>query len=164
MTHLNNKNDNNHHIATATTISVLAIVIILVSTSIVTPAAASPTTTTTTAAGNTTTTSSEPSSGIELSSQPIYRESAPPGSVTPINQTHIGATHTGNGTLTLPNSNQTINTISNGSAIVSFATPSAIAKTTIRAENDETATLTIYEIIQFSNPAEAPLGEAKALK
>jgi len=165
MTHLNNKSNNNHHIATATTISVLAIVIILVSTSIVTPAAASPTTTTTTAAeGNTTTTSSEPSSGIELSSQPIYRESAPPGSVTPINQTHIGATHTGNGTLTLPNSNQTINTISNGSAIVSFATPSAIAKTTIRAENGETATLTIYEIIQFSNPAEAPLGGGKGIK
>jgi len=163
MTHLNNKNNNNHHIATATTISVLAIVIILVSTSIVTPAAASATTTTTTA-GNTTTTSSGPSSGIELSSQPIYRESAPPGSVTPINQTHIGATHTGNGTLTLPNSNQTINTISNGSAIVSFATPSAIAKTTIRAENGETATLTIYEIIQFSNPAEAPLGGGKGIK
>jgi len=164
MTHLNNKNNNNHHIATATTICVLAIVIILVSTSIVTPAAASPTTTTTTTAGNTTTTSSEPSSGIELSSQPIYRESAPPGSVTPINQTHIGATHTGNGTLTLPDSNQTINTTSNGTAIASLATPSAIAKTTIRAENGETATLTIYEIIQFSNPAEAPLGGGKGIK
>ena len=113
MTHLNDKNNNNHPIATATTICVLAIVIILVSTSIVTPAAASPTTTTTTTAGNTTTTSSGPSSGIKLSSQPIYQESTPPGNVTPINQTHIGATHTGNGTLTLPNSNQTINTTSN---------------------------------------------------
>ena len=79
MTHLNNKNNNNHHIAaTATTISVLAIVIILVSTSIVTPAAASTTTTTTTASGNTTTTttSSALSSGIKLSSQPIYQEDA----------------------------------------------------------------------------------------
>ena len=109
-------------------------------------------------------TSTNTSSGIKLSPQPIYQESAPPGSVTPINQTHIGATHTGNGTLTLPNSNQTINTISNGSAIVSFATPSAIAKTTIRAENGETATLTIYEIIQFNNPAEAPLGGGKGIK
>jgi hypothetical protein len=161
MTHLNNKN-NNHHIATATTISVLAIVIILVSTSIVTPAAASPTTTTT--AGNTTTTSSGPSSGIKLSSQPIYQESTPPGRVTPINQTHISATHIGNGTLTLPNSNQTISTISNGTAIASLATPSAIAKTTIRAPNGETATITIYEIIQFSNPAEAPLGGGKGIK
>src|SRR5918994_4800848 len=142
MTQLNNKNNNNHPIATATTISVLAIVIILVSTSIVTPAAASPTTTTTTA-GNTTTTSSEPSSGIKLSSQPIYQESTPPGNVTPINQTHISATHIGNGTLTLPNSNQTINTTSNGTAIASLATPSAIAKTTNRAPNSETANINI---------------------
>ena len=100
MTHLNNKNNNNHPMAT--TISVLAIVIILVSASIVTPAAASPTTTTTTA-GNTTTTSSEPSSGIEISSQPIYQKQTPPANVIPINQTHVAATHSGNGTLTLPN-------------------------------------------------------------
>ena len=105
-----------------------------------------------------------PSSGIKLSSQPIYQESVPPGSVTPINQTHIAATHTGNGTLTLPNSNQTINVISNGTAIASLATPSAIAKTTIRAPNGETATITIYEIIQFSNPTEAPLGGGKGFK
>ena len=84
--------------------------------------------------------------------------------MTPINQTHIGATHTGNGTLTLPNSNQTISTTGNGTAIVSLATPSAIAKTTIRAPNGETATLTFYEIIQFSNPAEAPLGGGKGFK
>jgi hypothetical protein len=105
-----------------------------------------------------------PSLGIKLSPQPIYQESVPPGNVTPINQTHIAATHTGNGTLTLPNSNQTINVISNGTAIFSFATPSAIAKETIRAPNGETATLTFYEIIQFSNPTEAPLGGGKGIK
>jgi hypothetical protein len=104
------------------------------------------------------------SSGIKLSPQPIYQESVPPGSVTPINQTHIAATHTGNGTLTIPNSNQTINVISNGTAIASLATPSAIAKETIRAPNGETATITIYEIVQFSNPAEAPLGGGKGFK
>jgi len=162
LTHLNDKNNNN---PIATTISVLAIVIILVSTSIITTAAASPTTTTT-AAGNTTTTttSTEPSSGIKLSSQSIYQESVPPGDVTPINQTHIAVTHTGNGTLTLPNSNQTINVISNGTAIFSFATPSAIAKETIRAPNGEIVTTTFYEIIQFSNSAEAPLGGGKGIK
>jgi hypothetical protein len=122
------------------------------------------TTTITASAGNTTTSSAAPSSGIQLSSQPIYQESTPPGRVTPINQTHISATHIGNGTLTLPNSNQTINVISNGTAIASLATPSAIAKTTIRAPNGETATITIYEIIQFSNPAEAPLGGGKGFK
>jgi hypothetical protein len=103
-------------------------------------------------------------SGIQVSPEPVYREDAPPGIVTPINQTHISATHIGNGTLTLPNSNQTINTISNGTAIASLATPSAIAKTTITAPNGETATITIYEIIQFSNPTEAPLGGGKGIK
>jgi hypothetical protein len=122
------------------------------------------TTTTTASAGNTTTSSAAPSSGIKLSPQPIYQESTPPGKVTPINQTHISATHIGNGTLTLPNSNQTINVISNGTAIASLATPSAIAKTTITAPNGETATITIYEIIQFSNPTEAPLGGGKGIK
>jgi hypothetical protein len=112
----------------------------------------------------TATTTTNTSSGIKLSPQPIYQESVPPGSVTPINQTHIAATHTGNGTITLPNSNQTINVISNGTAIASLATPSAIAKETIRAPNGETADLTFYEIIQFSNPAEAPLGGGKGIK
>lgn len=112
----------------------------------------------------TATTTTNTSSGIKLSPQPIYQESTPPGRVTPINQTHISATHTGNGTLTLPNSNQTISTISNGTAIASLATPSAIAKTTITAPNGETATITIYEIIQFSNPTEAPLGGGKGIK
>ncbi len=122
------------------------------------------TTSITASAGNTTTSSAGPSSGIQLSPQPIYQERVPPGSVTPINQTHIAVTHTGNGTLTLPNSNQTINVISNGSAIASLAIPSAIAKETIRAPNGETATITFYEIIQFSNPAEAPLGGGKGFK
>jgi hypothetical protein len=122
------------------------------------------TTTITASAGTTTTSSAAPPSEIKLSPQPIYQESTPPGNVIPINQTHIAATHTGNGTLTLPNSNQTINVISNGTAIASLATPSAIAKTTIRAPNGETATITIYEIIQFSNPAEAPLGGGKGFK
>src|ERR687897_2804983 len=122
------------------------------------------TTAITASAGNTTISSAAAPSGIKLSPQPIYQESVPPGIVTPINQTHIVVTHTGNGTLTLPNSNQTINVISNGTAIASLATPSAIAKTTIRAPNGETATLTFYEIIQFSNPAEAPLGGGKGIK
>src|SRR5262245_17236222 len=113
MSFLNNENNNNNYtIATATTIAVLAI--ILVSTSIVTPAAATTTMTTTTSPeGNKTSSAAPLLSGIKLSSQPIYQESTPPGKVTLINQTHIGATHVGNGTLTLPNSNQTISTTSN---------------------------------------------------
>jgi hypothetical protein len=157
LTHVINKNNNNNHpiATTTTTISVLVIVIILVSTSIVTPAAASPTTTTTTVA-NITTTSSEPSSGVEVSSQPIYQKHTPPANVIPINQTHVAATHSGNGTLTLPNSTQTIKTtVINGTAIVSLATSSALIKETIRAENGETVTVTAFGIYQFNNPAAA---------
>jgi hypothetical protein len=110
-----------------------------------------------------TTAASSSSSGIELSEQPVYQERSPPGSLTSINQTHISATHSGNGTLTLPNSTQTINTTSNGTAIVSLATSSAYAKSTIRAANGETATITIYEIVQFDNPAAAPQGGGKGI-
>jgi hypothetical protein len=144
MYHLNKNNNSNNHLIAAT---IFTLAIITMS-SIGAPASATPVS----------------PSGIKLSPQPIYQESTPPGKVTPINQTHIAATHTGNGTLTLPNSNQTINTISNGTAIASLATPSAIAKTTIRAANGETATITIYEIIQFNNPAQAPLGGGKGIK
>jgi hypothetical protein len=144
MYHLNKNNNSNNHLIAAT---IFTLAIITMS-SIGAPAAA---------------TLVSPS-GIKLSPQPIYQERVPPGSVTPINQTHIAVTHTGNGTLTLPNSNQTIDVISNGSAIASLATPSAIAKETIRAPNGETVTITFYEIIQFSNPTEAPLGGGKGIK
>jgi hypothetical protein len=151
MYHLNKNNNSNNHLIAAT---IFTLAIITMS-SIGAPAAATP------AAAAATPVSP---SGIKLSPQPIYQERVPPGSVTPINQTHIAVTHTGNGTLTLPNSNQTINVISNGSAIASLATPSAIAKETIRAPNGETVTITFYEIIQFSNPTEAPLGGGKGIK
>lgn len=147
------KNIRNNSIVTAATIFTLAIILTTASNMATAPVAATTTTTT----SNTTTSSS----GIKLSPHPIYQERAPPGSVTPINQTHISATHSGNGTLTLPNSTQTINTSSNGTAIVSFATSSAYAKSTIRAPNGETVTATIYEIVQFDNPAAAPLGGGK---
>jgi predicted PurR-regulated permease PerM len=140
MRYLDNK-INNSPIA-ATTIFLLVIAIIFgASTSIATTAVAA---TTTTSNNTTTTAATSLSSGIVLSPQPIYQERAPPGSLTPINQTHISATHSGNGTLTLPDSTQTIDTTSNGRAILSFATSSAYAKSTIRAANGETATLTVY--------------------
>jgi hypothetical protein len=166
MTNLNNKN-NNHSIAIATTISVLAIVIILVSIRIVVPAAATAATTTTAPpAGNTTTSSSSigPSSGIKLSSQPVYQKHSPPGNIIPINQTYIGATHSGNGTLTLPNSTQSIKfTTINGTALISLATSSVQIKETLRAENGETVNVTGYEIIHFNNPAAAPLSGGRSI-
>jgi hypothetical protein len=167
----NNNNRHHHLIAAATTTIILLAIAIMVgaSTSITTTTPVAATTTTATAtttnSNNTTTTAatSSLSSGIVLSPQPIYQERAPPGSVTPINQTHGILTFSGNGTLTLPNTTQTINTTSNGTAILSFMTSSAYAKSTIRAANGETATLTIYEIVQFSNPAAAPQGGGKGI-
>ena len=157
MWQLNNKNKNHYFIA-ATTISILAIAIIMVpSTSLVTQAAAQQTTTTTTAGGNTTS-SGPSSSGIKLSSQPIYQERSPPGNITPINQTHGVFTFTGNGTLTLPNSTQTINTTHNGTAFISFTTSSGYGREIIRTQDGETVNATLYEIVQ-SNPATPEVGK-----
>jgi hypothetical protein len=99
-------------------------------------------------------TTSSPS-GIKLSPQPIYQESSPPGNITPINQTHGILTFTGSGMLTLPNTTQTINTTHNGTAIISFTTSSGYGRETIRTQAGETVTATVYEIVQFNNPAAA---------
>ncbi|MDQ3887996.1 MAG: hypothetical protein M3251_01850 [Thermoproteota archaeon] len=100
--------------------------------------------------GNNTTNTS--SSGIELSSQPVYQEQARTVSQTPINQTHITTTFSGTGILTIPNNDtEAINTTSNGSTFFSFVTQSAQGKETIRTEDgSETATATFYEIVQFN--------------
>jgi hypothetical protein len=173
MTYLSNKNNNSHYVETAVTatavpVITLVMMIIITSTSIVTPVVAQQTTATTIKAvggGNTTGVSSSQSlSGIEISStQPVYQEHSPPGGLTPINETHGILTFTGNGIITLPNSAQTINTTSNGTGIISFATTSGYAKDTIRAENGETITATTYEIVQFNNPAAAPQGGGKGI-
>ena len=174
MKYLNNKNknnkNNNYPIAAATTatISIMAIAIIVALTTTAmtatTPVQATTTTAAITTSNNTTTAAAATSSsGIKLSPQPIYQERSPPGNLTPINQTHGILTFTGNGMLTLPNTTQTINTTSNGTGIISFATSSGYAKETIRTENGETVTATAYEIVQFNNPAAAPEGGGKGI-
>jgi hypothetical protein len=90
-----------------------------------------------------------PSSGIELSPQPIYQREPSTSGVTPINQTHIASTFSANGTLTLPNTTETINTTSNGSSLTSLTTQSAIGTETIMTEDGETVTATFYEILEF---------------
>ena len=113
--------------------------------------------TATTSNSATTTTSA---SGIELSPQPILQERTTTTSMIPINQTHISATFSGNGTLTLPNTTETINFTTNGTALISLTTHSTQAKETLMTEQGETATATFYEIVQF-NPATA--GQGKGL-
>jgi hypothetical protein len=160
MTYVNNKNNNKHIIATTvTTISVLAIAIVIFASTniVVTPIAAQQTTTS--AGGNTTTTT--PPGGIKLSSQPVYREHVKVLGQNPINDTHMSVTFSGTGTLSLPNSTQTINTTSNGSAIISFTTISLMGKETIKAANGDTATATFYEIDQ--QPLIIPIEKQKVL-
>src|ERR671913_1540860 len=98
-----------------------------------------------------------PSSGIGLSQQPIYQERIRTINETTINQTHLSITYSGNGTLTLPNNNNntaaTINTTSNGSALVSLMTQFAQGQEIFRTEeNGEAATAIFSEIVQV-NPA-----------
>jgi hypothetical protein len=115
------------------------------------------TTTADTTPSNNTTTSMpfSPSPGIGLSPQHIYQERLRTINETTINQTHLSITYSGNGTLTLPNNNTTvtINTTSNGSALVSLMTQFAQGKEIFRTEeNGEAATATFSEIVDV-NPA-----------
>jgi len=100
----NKNNNNNNHLLAAATIFTLAIMAV---SSIGAPAAATATTT-----GNATTTTMTPSSsGIELSPEPVYQERFKEESQTLINETHFRLTYSGNGTLTLPNSTESIRTL-----------------------------------------------------
>ena len=89
------------------------------------------------------------SSGIELSPNPIQQERIRTTSQTPINQTHMSITYSGNGTLTLPNMSETINITTNGSGIVSLMDQSVYGKETIITEDGQTATATFYEIVKL---------------
>jgi hypothetical protein len=140
MNHLNK--NNNGLIAAAATIFTLAIIIMTTSSMMTAPVVATATTTAET-------TPASSSSGIELSPQPIWEERASTTGVTPINQTHIRSTFSANGTLTLPNTTETINITSNGTAFTSLTTQSAIATETIMTEDGETVNATFYEIVEL---------------
>ena len=107
-----------------------------------------------------TTTTTNTSSGIQLSSQPVMQEQSTTTSTTPINQTHLSAIFSGNGTMTLPNTSDTINYTTNGTAVIALETHSVLAEETLMTEQGETATVTFYEIAKF-DPARA--GEGKGL-
>ena len=104
----------------------------------------------TTGNNTTTTPTSSPSSGIELSPESVLQLQASTSGVTPINQTHIGSTFSTTGTLTFPNTTETINITTNGSAITSLTTASAIGTETIMTEDGETAIATFYEIVELT--------------
>jgi hypothetical protein len=153
MNSLNNNNNNNNrkipllnntYLATTAVATLFTLVIIFASTT--TPVSASTT-------GNTTATTS--SSALELSAQPVWDEQATSTSVTPINETHRVATFIGNGTMTVPDSGETINMTNNGTAFISFVpgyneTVSAYGREYVFSENDnDTTAITFNEIIRY---------------
>jgi hypothetical protein len=146
MHHLNkNKRNNNHPIATATTLFILATIIVVVSSMANTATVAATTT------SNTTTTTTPLSSGLELSSEPVLRERQISLSQTPINQTHILFTDSGNGTITLPNTTEAINFTGTDNVIVSTIDGTAVGKevfTTV--DGSETVNGTVYGIARFN--------------
>lgn len=101
-------------------------------------------------------TTTMPSSGLELSPQPIWDEQATSTSVTPINETHRVATFIGNGTMTVPNTRETINMTNNGTAFISFVpgyaeTVSAYGREYVFSEDDnDTTAITFNEIIRYN--------------
>jgi len=108
----------------------------------------------------TTATTTNTSSGIQLSPQPVMQEQTTTTSTIPINQTHLSAVFSGNGTVTLPNTTETVNFTTNGTAVIALETHSVQAEETLMTEQGETATATFYEIAKF-DPATP--GEGKGL-
>jgi hypothetical protein len=125
---------NNSYVITAATIFTLAIM--AASSMAVAPALA-------------TTTVPASSSGIELSPEPVYQERQIRESRTAINETHFQVAISGNGTLTLPNTTDTITTTSTGS-VLSALDGTATGKEVITTEDgSESATATTYGIARL---------------
>jgi hypothetical protein len=161
MKTLNNKNNNNDnnsrktlllhniHLMIAATIFTLAIIFVATSMT-TTPVSAS------TTGDTTTTTTTTSSSGLELSPQPIWDEQATTTGVTQINETHSVVTFIGNGTMTVPDTGETINMTNNGTGFISPVpgytdTVSAYGREHVFSEDDDedTTAITFYEIIRY---------------
>jgi hypothetical protein len=105
---------------------------------------------------NTTTTTgfTSPSSGLELSPQPVWEEVATTTGVAPINETHSIATFIGNGTLNVPDTGETIPMTNNGTAIISPLTQSgetisAYGKENVFSADGDTSAISFYEIVRY---------------
>lgn len=134
------ENNNNIYVIAATLVAIVFTLAIMAATSNMT---ATPTAGTTTVTSNTTTSAS----GIKLSAEPVYLEEQITVSETPINETHIHSIVTGNGTINLPNSKETINNINNGSYIVSTKDGIIFGKEVWSTEDEtENVTTTFYAI------------------
>jgi hypothetical protein len=150
MMHLN-KNSNSYFTATlvlAAIIITTTVSSVLITSNIVIPAAA--TTMLSNTATNTATTFL-PSSGVQLSPQPIYQEQERLESQTPINQTHLQVVASGNGNLTLANGTETVRMTSTKTGTVSIMEGAFNGKEILTTEDgSENATATIDEIVRFN--------------
>ena len=138
--HILNNTRNKSIVISAT---IFALAIVMTAASIMTnPGSATATTTTTTA--------SSPEAGIiQLSPEPVYREVHTPISRTPVNQTHFEVPISGNGTITLPNTTETIGITSTGSYLSSLD-GTAVGKEVITTEDgSESVTAKIYGVAQL---------------
>jgi hypothetical protein len=148
-----NKNNSYHVIASAIMVMTIFTLAIIFPSSVITiPAQASTIDGNNTTTATTTTTS--PFSGLELSPQPVWEEVATTTGVTPINETHSIATFIGNGTLTVPDTGETIPMTNNGTAIIapltqSGETISAYGKENVFSADGDTSAISFYEIVRY---------------
>jgi hypothetical protein len=90
-----------------------------------------------------------------LSPQPIWDEQATTTGITPINETHSIVSFIGNGTMTVPDTGETINMTNNGTGLISPVpgytdTVSAYGREYVFSEDDDdTTAITFYEIIRY---------------
>jgi hypothetical protein len=107
--------------------------------------------------GNTTITSAT-SPGLELkfSPQPIWDEQVRTTNLIQINQTHSIAVFEGNGTMTVPDTGQTIKMTNNGTAIGSLApgandTVSSYGREHVFSVDDgDTSAITFFELVKYN--------------
>jgi hypothetical protein len=109
-------------------------------------------TATTNATSNNATSALSPST-IHLSEQPIWQENAINTGVTPFNQTHSIVTFFGNGTLTVPDTGETINVTENGTAFVSSVTGSGLGRESFFSLKDGDRTTITFHEIKKNDPA-----------
>jgi len=144
----------------ATSIVATLFTLSIIITASVAPAAASTTsnnttTTTTTDTMATKPSSSLPSSGLELSAKPVWDERVWTTSITPINQTHNMVAFEGNGTMTAPDTGETVNMTNNGTAIGSLvpqANNTVISygrENVFSVDDGDTSAITFFEIVQY---------------
>jgi hypothetical protein len=88
------------------------------------------------------------SSEIHLSPQPIWEERVENTGETYFNQTHSIITFFGNGTLTVPDTGETIDVSNNGTAISSSVTGISFGRSSFFSEDGDSTAITFYEIVK----------------